>query len=148
MTKLQAIRWFASQITTEKVTISKKRLENNWAIDLAVQQKTPRLLIPKDFQINDAMDKIFRKNFVERCPMARGFSNATIAILHEFGHWATRSVFDIIAYDKIRSKAVTQEEYMANPYERLATEWAICWLQSIPNRSIAKQFEKYFFGQE
>ena len=146
MTKLQAIRWFASQITTDPVTIARKRLEDNWAIDLAVGQRTPRLLIPKNLQTNDDMDKKFRKNFVSRCKCAKGFSNATLAILHELGHWETRSVFNIIAYDKIAKTVRGMEEYMANPYEQLATQWAICWLQVPQNRRVAKQFEDYFFG--
>lgn len=148
MTKLQAIRWFANQITTSPVTIAQKRLKDNWAIDLAVGQKTPRLLIPADFYTNDEMDKQFRKNIVSRCKLTQGFSNVTLAILHEYGHWETRSIFDIVAYNKFNKKVTNMQEYMQNPYEQLATQWAICWLQVSYNRKLAKEFEDYFFGRK
>lgn len=148
MTKLQAIRWFANQITTDPVTIAQKRMVDNWAMDLADDQKTPRLFIPKNLHTNDEMDKQFRRNIVSRCKLTQGFSNVTLAILHEYGHWETRSVFDIIAYDKIKQKCDDMEDYMANPYEQLATQWAICWLQVPQNRKLAKEFEKHFFGHD
>ena len=146
MTKLQAIRWFANQITTSPVTIASQRLKDNWGMDLNPYNKAPRLLIPADFHTNDEMDKQFRRNIVSRCKLTQGFSNVTLAILHEYGHWETRSVFDIIAYDKIKQKCDSMEDYMANPFEHIATQWAICWLQVPQNRKLAKEFEKYFFG--
>lgn len=148
MTKIQAIRWFANQITESPVTIARKRLVENWGMDLNPENKTPRLLIPKDLLTNDDNDKLFRKNMESISKVTRGFSNVTIAILHEYGHWETRSVFDIIAYRKINQNAYTMEEYMQNPFEQIATQWAVCWLQQSQNRALAKQFEKFFFGHE
>lgn len=148
MTKLQAIRWFANQLTTDRVTIASKRLDNNWGMDLTPGNKTPRLSIPTDLCTNDDMDKQFRKNIVSRCKLTQGFSNVTLAILHEFGHWETRSIFNIIAYHKIADAVNNMQEYMENPFERIATEWAICWLQVPQNRRLAKEFEDYFFGRK
>ena len=33
--------------------------------------------------------KDFRKDFVSRCPMGRGFANITLTLLHELGHQET-----------------------------------------------------------
>lgn len=148
MTKIQAIRWFADRITESHVTIARQRLVENWGMDLNPENKTPRLLIPKDLLTNDDNDKLFRKNMVSISKVTRGFSNATLAILHEFGHWETRSVFDMLAYHKINRDAHTMEQYMQNPFEQIATQWAVCWLQQPQNRALAKQFEKFFFGHE
>lgn len=148
MTKIQAIRWFANQITESPVTIARQRLVENWGMDLNPENKTPRLLIPKDLLTNDDNDKLFRKNMESINKVTRGFSNVTLAILHEYGHWETRSVFDIIAYRKIDRNVHTMEQYMQNPFEQIATQWAVCWLQQPQNRALAKQFEKFFFGHE
>lgn len=148
MTKLQAIRWFANQLTETPVTIARQRLVENWGMDLNPENKTPRLLIPKDLMTNDADDKLFRKNMENISKVTRGFSNVTLVILHEYGHWETRSVFDVIAYHKINRNVYTMEQYMKNPFEQIATQWAVCWLQQPKNRAIAKQFEKFFFGHE
>jgi hypothetical protein len=146
MTKLQAIRWFANQLTDDSVTIARKRLDRNWGMNLSPWSKTPQLSIPVDLRTNDDMDKQFRRNIVSRCKLTQGFSNVTLAILHEFGHWETRSIFNMIAYRKIANVANNMQEYMENPYERIATEWAICWLQVPQNRQLAKEFEKKYFG--
>ena len=146
MTQLQAVRWFAKMVARNNVVIARQRLNNNWGMDMSTCQTIPRLSIPKIFNENDDKDKLFRKNFVNRCKLAKGFSNTTLAILHEIGHWETRSAFDILSYDRYASHVSSMEEYMENPYERLATEWAICWLQNPLNRSIAKEFERRFFG--
>jgi hypothetical protein len=148
MTKLQAIRWFANQLTETPVTIARQRLVDNWGMDLHPGNKTPRLLIPKDLLTDDENDKLFRKNMESISKVTKGFSNVTLAILHEYGHWETRSVFDVIAYHKINRDVYTMEQYMKNPFEQIATQWAVCWLQQHKNRAIAKQFEKFFFGHE
>lgn len=146
MTKLQAVRKFINQISELPVTIARDRLDMNWGMVVHPCAKTPRLYLPKNFDYNEEKDKQFRQNFISRCKMARGFCNTTLAILHEMGHWETRSVFNSIAYDKLERKATNQIEYMENPYERIATEWAICWLQVPEHRAMAKQFEKEYFG--
>ncbi len=148
MTKLQAIRWFGNQLVDTPITIAAKRLDSNWGMYISPTQKNARLSIPKNLITNDKMDKEFRKNFVSRCKLARGFSSITLTILHEFGHWETRSVFNMIAYEKIDKEVTTMQEYMQNPYEQLATQWAICWLQVPSNRRLAKEFENYFFGHK
>lgn len=146
MTKLQVIRAFTSFVLAEKVIIARDRFDDtNFAMDIANPQ--PRLKLPKNLNFKyDIVDKQFRKNFVERCPLAQGFSNIILTLLHECGHWETRSVLNIVEYDKMASKAYTMEMYMAIPWEHLATDWAICWLNCPANRKIAKQFEKLYFG--
>ena len=147
MTKVQAIRKFASDVLEEKVTIARDRnMDANWT--MGILSASPRMQIPQDLDAaSDEGDKSFRRDFIKRCPSARGFSNATLTILHECGHWATRSVMNIIEYDKAVQKCQTQEEYMMIPWECLATQWAICWLMCPENRKIAKAFEKNYFGR-
>ena len=145
MTKLQAIRDFTTTVLGEHVTIARDKCDcGNWAMD--IDNKTPRLKLPKDLDYEaDMADKAFRKDFVERCNCAKGFSHVTLTILHECGHWATRSVFDVVEYEKLAAQAYTQTLYMAIPWESLATQWAICWLLCPANRKIAKAFERSFF---
>jgi hypothetical protein len=145
MTKLQAIREFINCVAGEHVTIARERCDcGNWAMD--IDSSTPRLILPKDFEYRDELDKEFRKDFTTRCPLAKGFSDVTLTILHEFGHWFNRNVVDIVVY----SAMVRDEtnDYFANPYEVLATQWAICWLLCPDNRKTAKAFEKHFFGRD
>lgn len=146
MTKLQAIRDFCSFVCEDKVTIAKDRYPfNNWGMNIG--EKHPRLKLPKHIPCDiEEVDKIFRKDFVNRCKMAQGFSHVTLTLLHECGHWATRSVINIAEYCRLRAKVNSEEEYLAIPWERLATEWAICWLNSPANRKVAKQFEKNYFN--
>ena len=146
MTKLQAIRWFAEQVLGEKITIARDRYNGSmWGV--YVNNAAPRFKIPKKLNIKaDCMDKSFRANFVGRCSVARGFSHATLSILHECGHWATRSVMDLTEYKKWASTTHNQEDYMMIPWEHLATDWAVCWLYCPDNRKIARQFERYFFN--
>ena len=96
MTKLQVIRAFTSFVLAEKVIIARDKFDDtNFAMDIANPQ--PRLKLPKNLNFKyDITDKQFRKNFVERCPLAQGFSNIILTLLHECGHWATRSVMNII----------------------------------------------------
>ena len=146
MTKLQAIRAFMNYVLGEKIVIANDKFEgSNFAMDIS--NPIPRVKLPRNLTFTpDEADKAFRKDFIERCPMAQGFSSITITLLHECGHWATRSIVDIVEYDKMRNKAHTMQMYMAIPWERLATEWAICWLCSPVNRKMAKAFEQFYFG--
>lgn len=145
MTKLRAIRWFCAYCCGQKIIITRMRMTDNFGMSWLNDE--PRLHLPKDLNYQrDDRDYAFRKDFINRCPSARGFSNITLSLLHECGHWATRSVMNHLEYDKAVSKVFTQDEYMKIPWEHLATEWAICWLASSFNRKIAKEFEKDYFG--
>ena len=146
MTKLQAIREFMTFVLGEKTTIARDKFSvNNFAMD--IMNKTPRVKLPENLNCKpDLSDKLFRDNFVSNCPLARGFSNITLTLLHECGHWMTRSNLNIIEYDKMRDKAYTMQMYMAIPWEMLATQWAICWLYDPCNRKVAKEFEKKYFN--
>lgn len=146
MTKLQAIRHFTTFVLSEKVTIARDRFMGS-NFGMGILSSSPRLKLPDSLDYPpDECDKAFRKNFVERCPLARGFSSITLTLLHECGHWATRSIIDIVEYEKWHERAESQEEYMKIPWEHLATEWAICWLHSPANRKAAKAFEREYFG--
>lgn len=148
MTKLQAIRKFMGLVLDEQVVIARdKYADSNFG--MSISNPVPRVKLPSNLNfIPDEVDKAFRRDFVNRCPLARGFSSITLTLLHECGHWATRSVMDVVEYDKMHWQAYTQEQYMAIPWEHLATDWAICWLYSPVNRKIAKAFEKEYFGYE
>lgn len=146
MTKLQAIRHFTAFVLSEKVTIARERFAGS-NFGMGIFDSNPRLKLPYSLDFTpDESDKAFRRDFVKRCPLARGFSSITLTLLHECGHWATRSIIDIVEYAKWRDRAESQEEYMKIPWEHLATEWAICWLHSPANRKAAKAFEKAYFG--
>lgn len=147
MNKVTAIRAFASLVLNEKVVIPRHRSEydNQWG--MVMNASMPRLVIPPVFTAKtDKNDRLFRNNFVDRCPCARGFSNATLSILHECGHWATKEVFDIHDYQMQLYLCRSQEDYMKITYEYMATDWAIDWLENKDNRKLAKRFEKDFFG--
>lgn len=136
MTKVQVIRQFANTVANERVIIAKER--DQWSIN--VNQIPPRLILPHDLNENDEIDKMFRADFIQRYPSARGFANVTISILHELGHHFTREIY--LNTDK--SEGDTMEEHLALPAEVIATEWAINWLKDPINRKIAKAFEKEY----
>lgn len=138
MTKLQAIRWFASEVAGEYVTIARER--DDWSISMA--DTKPRLILPHDLNQNDLKDKMFRADFVKRCPMAQGFANVTLSILHELGHHFNREA--VIFADKLEGDDM--EEHLTLPHEIIATDWAINWLQNKENRKTVKKFEKIYFG--
>lgn len=102
--------------------------------------------------------KEFRKDFVSRCSMARGFANVTLTLLHELGHQETNvGVWSIQDRNTTEAKLAErfekgeidrhqlQVEYFRFPDETLATNWAIEWLKDAEHRKIAKKFEKEFF---
>ena len=62
MTKLQAIRWFASQVLGQKVVIPHERLEDNWGMTIGVFATQPRLSIPKELEKHGINDYEFRKD--------------------------------------------------------------------------------------
>ena len=102
--------------------------------------------------------KDFRKDFVSRCPMGRGFANITLTLLHELGHQETNvGVWSIKDRNTAEAKLAErfengeidkhqlQDEYFRFPDEKMATDWAIEWLKDAEHRKMAKIFEKEFF---
>lgn len=145
MTKLQAIRWFASQVLGEKVVIPHERLDNNWGMVIGICTVQPRLLIPKNLNEKSESDYLFRKDFTARYSVAQGFANPTLTILHECGHWKTQEQINIWNYGERRAKCKTHKEYFLMKEERIATDWAIQWLYEPENRKLAKEFERKYF---
>ena len=104
----------------------------------------------------------FRKHWMKKYPMIKGFSNATLAILHELGHWEMHD--ETCQYctweDRVNmmeevGEKMKQGEFGVNEAnelyfdffdEAVATEWAMMWLSEPENRKIAKAFEKKFFA--
>ena len=146
MTKLQAIRWFASQVLGEKVVIPLERLEDNWGMVIGIGTRQPRLLIPKDLNKKSLNDYEFRKDFTQRYSVACGFANHTLTILHECGHWKTQEQINIFTYNKRLSTCKNNHDYFLMKEERIATDWAIQWLYEPENRKLAKEFERKYFG--
>ena len=140
MTQLQAIRWFADAVAGEHVVIVRRR--DDWGMSLS--DDNPRLILPSNLMQNDEQDKLFRKFFISLCPMARGFANVTISILHEIGHHFHR--IEYIMCDADEYNMAEGYDHFNLPCERVATDWAIEWLQDPEHRKIAKAFEKDFFG--
>lgn len=138
MTKLQAIRKFADYAAGEHVIIAR----GDWAMSML--DSKPRLYVPQDLMKNDEDDKLFRLDFIARCPLGKGFANITLSILHEIGHHFNRESF--ITTDSEQYDASTGYWHFMLPCEMDATDWAIEWLQDSQHRKIAKQFEKDFFG--
>ena len=142
--RLALIRDFVELVTDVRPVIPAHR--DDWAV--VSNPSSMRLTVPADFTEHKDTDKAFRKDFTDRCPMAKGFADVTISILHECGHFATRDNFNWEVYEKQTAKAGSDmKKYMAIPYEMLATCWAICWLMDPDNRKAAKEFEKKFFGR-
>ena len=137
MTKLQAIHWFSDYVAGEHVTIVQERSE--WSLIMSTSK--PRMTLPPNFSISDD-DRVFRNDFIRRCPLARGFSHVTLSILHEIGHHFRRE--DYIFSDIVEPEDYTTAEHILLPYEITATDWAIEWLQDAEHRRVAKQFEKDF----
>ena len=102
----------------------------------------------------DLGGKCFRADFVNRCPIAQGFSDVTLSLLHEVGHTMTKAFVpsmkdEIDRYNEAVEKTDDMKEvnrlYFALTDEHMATDWAIDWLQNSDNRKMAKAFEKEFF---
>lgn len=101
--------------------------------------------------------KIYRKFWIEKYPMLKGFSDITISLLHELGHLETndkiRHSFSIdqreAAIEDLDNRSLSYKAlnhlYFVLPDEKAATEWAFKWLAKKKNRKIAKKFEKEFF---
>ena len=145
MTKLQAIREFTTYVLGEYCGIARMRMDENWFMRLS--ESKPYIGVPKNFDYELTFgDKLFRIDFIHRCPIADDFSDITLSILHECGHWATRNVYDAVEYDKYETRT-DDVTYFTNPWEILATQWAICWLLSPANQQLAHEFEEKFFGR-
>lgn len=145
ITKRYAVRLFVNTVLGQQIIIPREKYEGN-NMGMGIWDKKPRLKLPNTLDRKlDAIDKEFRKDFVNRCPLARGFSTMTLALLHECGHWKTRDVCNMIVYGQQVEKVTNQHDYMLIPYEHLATDWAIAWLQNPDNRRLAKFFERLFF---
>lgn len=141
MTQLQAIRWFGAEVTGEPITVRRNRTE--WGC--CISEPHPTFYLPKDLTQNDEQDKLFRKDFVARCPLARGFSNPTLSMLHEIGHFYTSEAW--LEQDQELYANACGNEHFQMYCEIVATNWAIEWLQDADNRKLAKAFERKFFGR-
>ena len=109
-------------------------------------------------QLSHKVTKIFRSYWTEKNPMLKGFSDVTLALLHELGHFETadeiRETFTFadrtLAMTAIRNNCHDLKSanytYYKMPDETAATEWAINWLSNAENRKKAKAFEKKFFA--
>lgn len=118
----------------------------------------PDVRIEYDFKSmanNDEGQREFRRNITMRDASLRGFSDVTLSLLHELGHFETE---DDVPFGYDRFKAQKQYRkwcgddivkinmmYFSLPDEWLATQWAIDWLSDEENRKRAKQFERDFF---
>ena len=94
-----------------------------------------------------------KRDLINRCPSARGFADITFTLLHEIGHFMTRSKEtyekQIKALRELKTMMSPNEinyAYVQLPSERVATDWAIEWLEEPENRKFAKAFEKRFFS--
>lgn len=70
----------------------------------------------------------FYDNFVSRFPKAKGFSLFTLSVLHEVGHLETENEMED-DIDIRNNEIMTNEEYFNLFNERIATDWAGCWIE-------------------
>ena len=140
MNRVTLIRNFASLAAGEHVIIPRERSE--WS--MLMTDSHPRLILPVDLDAKDEDDRLFRADFVARCPLARGFADVTLSILHEIGHHFHREEYIFCDFDEYeRAQGV---DHFKLHCEMVATEWAIEWLKDSQNRRVAKAFEKEYFG--
>ena len=139
MTQLQAIRWFITQITNDHVTFRKRR----WVWACAINENHPTFYLPSDLNENDEEDKLFRQDFISRCPLAHDFADISLTILHEVGHFYNREI--ALENDFEEYESITGVDHFKIPSEIVATDWAIQWLQNPENRKLAKAFERQYF---
>lgn len=133
--------------------------DNNSTINYAVCVEDDEITIyvpnwkKADFK-NDDGGKYFRKDFIKRYASAKGFSDVTIALLHEIGHVMTKGDLpknysrynEYNKINEIENKVERCFAYFKMLDETLATNWAIKWLENAENRKIAKAFEKKFWA--
>lgn len=144
MTQLQAIRWFTSIAVGEPIVIPRNRKQDNWGMGVA--DKRPRLYLPSNLNYEpNNEDREFRLDFVSRYNPAHEFSDITLTLLHECGHWMTREEADIWTYGERVERTETYKEYLMLDEEYNATEWAIQWLTDAEHRRIAQTFEREYF---
>ena len=141
MTQLQAIRQFTSLVLGEPIIIARQR--DDWS--MAIDESRPRLILPFNLQTYDEDDELFRTDFINRCPCAREFTDITITLLHEAGHWMTRLEVDWEQYYQDRQDAYGMD-YFRLEAEMKATDWAIMWLEDSEHREQAKKFERAYFA--
>lgn len=142
MTKLQAIRKFAEYVAGQHVFLYRSP-DDDWEFSMSFSK--PHIGIPTHLMRIDEGDKLYRKYFIEHCPMGRGFAHVTISILHEIGHHFNREIY-LFETDPIEYENAHGYDHYNFPCERVATEWAYEWLKDPEHRRVAKQFEKDFFG--
>lgn len=132
----------------------------NFAVDgdLDEAEEEEILLFVPNWKIANYADdiggKLFRKDFVERCSIGKGFSDVTISLLHEIGHTMTKSYLpddydrksECAHIDEIQDSEKRCCAYFKMLDEVLATDWAIEWLNNAENRKFAKKFEKQFWS--
>lgn len=112
--------------------------------------------IEYDFsKMSEIGSREFRRNIVMRDESMKGFSNVTLSLLHELGHFATEDAVPV-GYNRFQAQAQYKKwggedyrllnlMYFSLPDEWLATQWAIDWLSDEENRKRAKRFEREFF---
>lgn len=143
MTKKKAIKWFIKKITNDKVKLIHGE-DDDWAIHVEVPYV--RLEVPSDLLMVTPSDNEFRDFMIGRSPIAKKFSNVTISILHELGHYYNREIYDNTPEAEYKKSLKSNEAHFNLPCELVATDWAIEWLQDKKNRKLARKFEGKFFG--
>lgn len=119
------------------------------------------LIIHYNFEnLFDDGTKIFRAYWTHKCPMLKGFSDVTLALLHELGHLETIDELHENGYSKFErmetllyisdsgkgNTTLQNFMYFNMTDEKAATYWAIEWLSDPEHRKLAKKFEKQFFA--
>ena len=158
------VKEFIATLYNESVdfalAITKGKVVNYAAWGDVAEDEEVMIFIPNwrkaDFK-HDKGGKLFRKDFVQRCARAKGFSDVTISVLHEVGHTMTNQFLPKdydrkTEFEKLKSnlQAKTNKEitlaYFQMQDEVMATNWAIDWLNDAQNRKTAKRFEKKFWA--
>ena len=82
--------------------------------------------------------KAFYNNFIARCSAAKEFSFFFLSLLHEIGHFETE--WEMKDDVKERNKHLSNEQYFNLFNEKIATDWAITWIEE--NIDTARSFDE------
>ena len=89
-------------------------------------------------------------NMGQREKYAKGFSQITRVLLHEFGHHMTyyeiMKLYGAKEMARLYSEAKTNKAYVHVPCEWVATKWGLDWLRDAEHRKIAREFERKFWA--
>ena len=107
-------------------------LGEEFSVDIISNKVSYALVVPEQSTEN------FVADFVSRFPLAKNYNPFFLSLLHEIGHLET---IDEMVDDIADRETIDDDfEYFNLFNERIATDWAGCWLQD--NEKLAEKFNE------